>query len=138
MPESVGTTTTTTTSASLQSDSDLNLPSLRRRVKPDASEAESSDEDVLRDSGSNYSMNGGENRDQKKEASNVVNQKIPEQVPDVSALKFAYRPSVPAHRRVKESPLSSDNIFRQVVILLRQFSVSGSTGLMGNNLICYY
>nr|AAW51456.1 diacylglycerol acyltransferase [Lotus japonicus] len=34
------------------------------------------------------------------------------QVHDISATKFAYRPSAPAHRRVKESPLSSDNIFR--------------------------
>lgn len=69
-------------------------------------EGESSGEELAKDSSSDDSISSDQH--------NVVN---PEQtrLPDISAIKFAYRPSVPAHRRIKESPLSSDNIFRQVV-----------------------
>lgn len=46
---------------------------------------------------------------------NGEQQQQQQRVIDASTLKFIYRPSVPAHRKVKESPLSSDNIFQQVV-----------------------
>ncbi|KAK4257802.1 hypothetical protein QN277_007340 [Acacia crassicarpa] len=55
---------------------------------------------------------GEEDKDRVKVDNADVNAKR-EKVVDVSALKFLYRPSVPVHRSVRESPLSSDNIFQQ-------------------------
>ncbi|TKY54467.1 Diacylglycerol O-acyltransferase 1 [Spatholobus suberectus] len=65
---------------------------------------ESSGEELVKDSSSDDSISSDAANPQPQE----------KQETDISVLKFAYRPSVPAHRRVKESPLSSDNIFRQL------------------------
>jgi len=116
-PESVGTATG-------QTDSDLRLLSLRHRSST-TSPGGLFAEDAARVSGSDESLNNKnveENKDCKSNhaasddniVTNDSRKKHEEEVIDV---KYAYRPSVPAHRRIKESPLSSDNIFRQVHFL---------------------
>lgn len=132
--ESIGTMATT---MSPNADSDLDVSIRRRPTASDVkilSELTSTDsgKGSLRDLASDYSAIGrldeedrGRNGtvDDPMDSVNAVsdkrenNHRIPngEERGKESTLKYAYRASVPAHRKVKESPLSSDAIFRQVV-----------------------
>ncbi|KAL9325870.1 hypothetical protein ACSQ67_006515 [Phaseolus vulgaris] len=73
---------------------------------------DSSGEDLVKDSGSDDFMDT-------VDSAVAYSQPPQKHETATSNLEFAYRPSVPAHRRVKESPLSSDSIFRQYGLLIK-------------------
>lgn len=98
----------------------LNHSSLRRR--PTAAGLFNSPETTTDSSGDDLAKDSGSDDSISSDAANSQPQQ--KQDTDFSVLKFAYRPSVPAHRKVKESPLSSDTIFRQVLAVNFYFTIT--------------
>lgn len=106
-PEISGSSTATVIGTS-HSESDLNHFALRRRAVSNAVDAGTRVPES-KNSGNGETVDA---RD-RMESANFSRENVNENQTN-SDTRFTYRPSVPAHWRIKESPLSSDNIFQQV------------------------
>lgn len=105
-PEISGSSTATVIGTS-RSESDLNHFAPRRRAVNNAVDAGT--RVVERNNSGNGETVDARDR---MESANFSRENVNEN-PTNSDTRFTYRPSVPAHWRIKESPLSSDNIFQQ-------------------------
>lgn len=94
-------------------DSDINL-SLRRRAASSESPSETDARGPDIDDGDRFESAAAAAAKENDRGADMFGKSGAEnRVRDVVSLKFAYRPSIPAHRVAKESPLSSNAIFKQ-------------------------